>query len=227
MTLLLTLKHMCSTFHPPEQAFNSQIINMYDQNVLIKIIISWIHKHICEIKSHDYNQQLVSLFTNKNIIVNTKYVINYLIKNRFFKYTKITIEDLIYALILIDHLITAHSVQLSGSTAYYLLSISLIVSIKFNNDFYNSNHHYSKLTDINMNKINILELLIFRLLNGNLWIKSDELDHYCQYLGILVSSYKCNTSMIKPIEEKDREDRQDRQDREDREDKKDQEDEDC
>ena len=152
------------------------------RNTIINIISNLLNK-ICE-------QSPKKLKENENEIIKpflSKKIPSISIKNffeRICNLTKIENSTLILILIFIDRICEFNEIELNYFNIHKLIIASLIVSIKYNEDYYYSNKIYAKICGISREEINKLEIEFLKLLEFNLFV-DDEI--YFQYSDFILN----------------------------------------
>lgn len=152
------------------------------RNKIINIISNLLNK-ICE-------QSPKKLKENENEITKpflSKTIPSISIKNffeRICNLTKIENSTLILILIFIDRICEFNEIELNYFNIHKLIIASLIVSIKYNEDYYYSNKIYAKICGISREEINKLEIEFLKLLEFNLFV-DDEI--YFQYSDFILN----------------------------------------
>ena len=152
------------------------------RNKIINIISNLLNK-ICE-------QSPKKLKENENEITKpflSKKIPSISIKNffeRICNLTKIENSTLILILIFIDRICEFNEIELNYFNIHKLIIASLIVSIKYNEDYYYSNKIYAKICGISREEINKLEIEFLKLLEFNLFV-DDEI--YFQYSDFILN----------------------------------------
>jgi Fe-S cluster assembly ATPase SufC len=145
-------------------------------------IISDLLTNICEesSKDRDTNGLFMKFFLSKKIPSIS--IQNFL--ERLTKYSKMENNTLILILIYIDRFCDINKVRLNYFNIHKLIIASLIVSIKYNEDYYYSNKIYAKICGISREEINKLEIEFLKLLEFNLFV-DDEI--YFQYSDFILN----------------------------------------
>ena len=152
------------------------------RNKIINIISNLLNK-ICE-------QSPKKLKENENEITKpflSKTIPSISIKNffeRICNLTKIENSTLILILIYIDRICEFNEIELNYFNIHKLIIASLIISIKYNEDFFYSNKIYAKICGISREEINKLEIEFLKLLEFNLFV-DDEI--YFQYSDFILN----------------------------------------
>lgn len=168
--------------------YNSQNINQLCYNNVIKCIIDIVHQVIQNTHKNLTHKVIMTRsiqFSNKDYTTLPSVSFNDLVYHRLIKYLHPPIIDLICVLIIIDHIILRGNIIISEYTIHRLFSVTLMVLIKFNEDFYDTNTLYSRLIGIPTHEFNYLEIQILQQSDFSLWIQSAEIDDYCKYIGLI------------------------------------------
>ena len=102
--------------------------------------------------------------------------------HRINQFSEIERSTLICTLIYLDRITKTNSIMLTEYNVHRLLSMSIIVSIKFNEDEIFENDYYSKITGFNLKEFNKIEAEYVCGINFNFFIKDDEFQTYKKYL---------------------------------------------
>ena len=147
-------------------------------NILGKIIGDTIEKSV------KYAQKLYklkdNLDDNKNFLCSKEIpkisITDYV--RRFIKNTKPEPSTLILGVIYFDRICCNGNFILSFLNVYKLLLISLILAIKFNEEYFETNEFYGRVGGLNNKSINKLEIKVLQILNYNLYVKQDIYENY-------------------------------------------------
>lgn len=157
-------------------------------NILSKIIGDTVEKSV------KYEQKLLKLEGNKNeskISFNSKEIPKITITNyikRLIKYTKIEPSTLILGIIYFDKICNKGNIILSFLNVYRLILISLVLAIKFNEEYFETNEFYSKIGGLSNKSFNKLEIAVLKILNYKLYIKKDIYDNYINHISNFIES---------------------------------------
>lgn len=156
---------------------NTSSINNYKTKENLAIIIPCLFKNLlCK------NAEL-------NLIVNTVFDItselninfqDYII--RLMKHTDAESNSIIYALCLIDKLCDSNKLCLTYKNIHKVFFISLIISIKWLEDFTFSDKHYSKCGGISLKEYIVLESSFIYLLDYKVQINDNKFDIYKKFI---------------------------------------------
>ena len=102
--------------------------------------------------------------------------------SRILYYSKIEKCTLIIALIYIDRICTLSHITLTMYNIHRLIFVSILVSIKFNEDKHFKLCEYSKISGISVKKIFKLEREFLLLLQYNLYVDEDLYSRYSSYI---------------------------------------------
>ena len=148
-------------------------------NILIKIIGDTIEKLV------NYEQKIINLEDNYNnkISLNLKEIPNITITNylkRLIKHSKPEPSTLILGVIYFDRICNNGNLILNCFNVYKLLLISLVLAIKFNEEYFESNKYYSTIGGLNLKSFNKLEIKVLEIINYDLYVYDDI---YVNYLN--------------------------------------------
>jgi hypothetical protein len=102
---------------------------------------------------------------------------------RLAKYTLIEESTLIISLMYIDRYCDCSKNKLSMFNIHRLLIISVLLSIKFNEDENFSNEHYCKVGGIKVEEMIALELEYLKSIEWNIFVKSEDYEIYVNHLN--------------------------------------------
>ena len=160
-------------------------------NILGKIIVDTIEKSV------KYEQKLCKLNENKDDAQNflcSKEIPNITITDyvrRFIKNTNPEPSTLILGVIYFDRICCNGNIILSFLNVYKLLLISLILAIKFNEEYFETNKFYGKVGGLFIKSINKLEIQVLKILNYNLYVKEDIYDNYLNQFSAFLQKKNC------------------------------------
>ena len=149
-----------------------------NQNSLI-IVISNLLKKICEKSSKKSKEkEKINPFLSKKIplISIEKFF------ERICKLTKIENSTLILIMIFIDRICELNEIELNYFNIHKLIIGSLIISIKYNEDYFFSNKIYAKICGISKEEINKIEIQFLKLLKFNLFVNHEIYVQYSQFI---------------------------------------------
>lgn len=152
--------------------------------ILSKIIGSVIEKSV---KYHEVN----NLKEKKETNFCSKEIPNITITNYILRLTKkINIEPstLILGIIYFDKICNKGNIILSFLNVYRLILISLVLAIKFNEEYFETNEFYSKIGGLSNKSFNKLEIAVLKILNYKLYIKKDIYDNYINHISNFIES---------------------------------------
>jgi len=120
---------------------------------------------------------------------------------RLYKYTKCSDSCYIVAFIYIDRVLRNNpSILLTRKNIHRLVLISLLLAIKYSDDEYADNLHYSKIGGISLSEINSLESEMLVLVNYNLYI--DPCLYFEYYNDLIIYSQKITQEdLVTPMED--------------------------
>ena len=152
--------------------------------ILSKIIGTVIEKSV---KYHEVN----NLKEKKETNFCSKEIPNISITNYILRLTKkINIEPstLILGIIYFDKICNKGNIILSFLNVYRLILISLVLAIKFNEEYFETNEFYSKIGGLSNKSFNKLEIAVLKILNYKLYIKKDIYDNYINHISNFIES---------------------------------------
>lgn len=114
---------------------------------------------------------------------------------RLAKYTLIEESTLIISLMYIDRYCDYSKNKLSLYNIHRLLIISVLLSIKFNEDDNFSNEHYCKVGGIKVEEMIALELEYLKSIEWNIFVKSEDYETYVNYLNAYNKIMEQNTKL--------------------------------
>ena len=169
----------------------NKIILFYSDNIreitAITIIknISELLEDICDENTKNFKENNpgenlnIKPFLSKNIPqISIK---DYL--ERLYKHTKINCSTIILILIYIDRICNIQKFKLTYFNIHKLISASMIIANKFNEDEQYTTKFYSKLGGLPIAEIAFLEYKFFFLLNFNLFVKDELYKKYSDYIS--------------------------------------------
>lgn len=107
-------------------------------------------------------------------------VLEYL--HRINQFTELERSTLICTLIYLDRITKSNLIILTEYNVYRLLLMSIIVSIKYNEDVNFLNDYYCKIAGLNLKEFNKIEAEYVYCINFNFFIKDNEFQTYKKYL---------------------------------------------
>ena len=111
--------------------------------------------------------------------------------HRINQFSEIERSTLICTLIYLDRITKTNSIMLTEYNVHRLLSMSIIVSIKYNEDVIYDNMDFSKIAGISLKEFNKIETEFLLILNFKLYIKEIEFQQYKKYLDNYCYKKKC------------------------------------
>lgn len=97
-------------------------------------------------------------------------------------YSCIEKSTLILSLILIDHICKKSDLILTYYNIHRILFGSVLISIKYNEDFYYDNKFYSKIAGVKLKELKSIEYTFLQLSDFNVFVNEIEYEKYRQYL---------------------------------------------
>ena len=152
--------------------------------ILSKIIGTVIEKSV---KYHEVNKTKEKKETN----FCSKEIPNISITNYILRLTKkinIELSTLILGIIYFDKICNKGNIILSFLNVYRLILISLVLAIKFNEEYFETNEFYSKIGGLSNKSFNKLEIAVLKILNYKLYIKKDIYDNYINHISNFIES---------------------------------------
>lgn len=108
--------------------------------------------------------------------------------NRLLKYMKPSMEILLLALALIDKLISKTTgLLITFENVHQLLSIAIVISIKFTEDVFYTNEYYAKVAGIPPSEFSSLEFIFFIRVEFDVWIGEDIIFAYEKLIDSIVT----------------------------------------
>ena len=170
----VTLSNLISTTTKFENNYKRLI------NLLSNIIGNTIEKSV------KYEQKLSQIELNKSSeepkISITKYI------RRLIKHANPEPSTLILAVIYFDRICNNGKINLCYSNVYKLILISLVLAIKYNEEYFESNEFYGKVGGLKIKSINKLELNALKVLEFNLYVKQELYDCYVNQFSAFLNS---------------------------------------
>ena len=152
------------------------------QNKILQSIVSNLQEIIKE--NIESNPNLKYKLNKKDIFLNI--IPNITLEqylNRIFKYTKMEISSLIISIMYIDRFIQANNYILTYYNIYRLLLTSCLLSIKFNEDIQFNMKRYADIAGIPVELLNKLEIVMFILIQYNLYVRDEDYITYFNYFS--------------------------------------------
>ena len=97
-------------------------------------------------------------------------------------YSGIEKSTLILSLILIDHTCKKSGLILTYFNIHRLLFVSILISIKYNEDSYYDNKFYSEIAGVKLKELKLIEYTFLELNDFNVFVSSHEFEKYRKYL---------------------------------------------
>ena len=139
-------------------------------------------------KSVKYEQKLSQIELNKSFeepnISITKYI------RRLIKYSNPEPSTLILAVIYFDRICNNGKINLCNSNVYKLILISLVLAIKYNEEYFESNEFYGKVGGLKIKNINKLEIHALKVLKFNLYVKEEIYETYVNQFSAFLEANK-------------------------------------
>lgn len=109
--------------------------------------------------------------------------LNKYISDRICKYMKPNDETITMAITLLDELLMSYEGKLviTQFNIHRLLTVSILISLKFNEDSFCTNDYYAKVIGISNFELNELEVLFLSHLNFDVWIDRETIETYRQH----------------------------------------------
>ena len=146
--------------------------------IISKVINALLNKNRkLKIYKQKIKDQSKMIFSSKKIpkISISEYI------QRIIEYTEIENSSLIMSLIYLDR-ICIKDIMITELNIHLFLLMSLIISIKINEDLIYDNNYYSKVAGISIKEFNQLESEFLKLINFKLYISEEEFLKYKFYL---------------------------------------------
>jgi len=179
-------KDYTSSFNFSESStYNSQFYLIDFIPKINKKFIKIITSTLCQLINDNFSNKIhnknsnIKIFYNKFIpeIKLSEYVL------KIIELTKCEFNTIIYSLILIDKLYFKGFI-INEYNIYKLLYISIIISIKMNQDIIYDNKYYAKILGVEPKELLILEMNFLTLLNFNIYISNDSFQYYLENLDL-------------------------------------------
>ena len=139
-------------------------------------------------KSVKYEQKLSQIELNKSFeepnISITKYI------RRIIKHSNPEPSTLILAVIYFDRICNNGKINLCYSNVYKLILISLVLAIKYNEEYFESNEFYGKVGGLTIKSINKLEIYTLKVLKFNLYVKEEIYETYVNQFSAFLEANK-------------------------------------
>ncbi len=130
----------------------------------------------------NYNEKIIA---QKKLLFNAKELPTITIKNYLYRiqtYSEAEDNTLIFALILIDKICETGSIILTEYNVHRLLFISILISIKYNEDLVFELDCYSKIAGITKKEIKKLEYEFLTLIKFEVYVQKTLFDNYKNYI---------------------------------------------
>lgn len=130
----------------------------------------------------NYNEKII---TQKKLLFNAKELPTITIKNYLYRiqtYSEAEDNTLIFALILIDKICEIGSIILTEYNIHRLLFISILISLKYNEDLVFELDCYSKIAGISKKEIKKLEYEFLTLIKFEVYVHKTLFDNYKNYI---------------------------------------------
>ena len=179
-------KDYTSSFNFSDSSTNNS--QFYLINFIPKInkkIVKIITSTLCQLINDNFSNKIhnknnyIKIFYNKYIpeIKLSEFV------SKIIELTKCEFNTIIYSLILIDKLYFK-GIIINEFNIYKLLYISIIISIKMNQDKIYNNKYYAKILGVEPKELLILETNFLILLNFDIYISNDSFQYYLDSLEL-------------------------------------------
>ena len=145
-------------------------------------MISLIFNSTEDCLSFCYNEKIIA---QKKLLFNAKELPTITIKNYLYRiqtYSEAEDNTLIFALILIDKICETGSIILTEYNIHRLLFISILISIKYNEDLVFELDCYSKIAGITKKEIKKLEYEFLTLIKFEVYVQKTLFDNYKNYI---------------------------------------------
>ena len=106
------------------------------------------------------------------------------------KYSNPEPSTLILAVIYFDRICNNGKINLCYSNVYKLILISLVLAIKYNEEYFESNEFYGKVGGLKIKSINKLEIHALKVLNFNLYVKEEIYETYVNQFSAFLEANK-------------------------------------
>ena len=149
-----------------------------EENTPIKAIeiISDLLNNICEGNKDKLSKTNSKIKPFMTLNIPTMTIKDFLL--RISKYTKINESTLIIILIYIDRICKINNFQLNFKNIYKLIISSMIIAIKYNEDYFYSTEVYAKLGGVTVQELNFLEIQFLSLIKFSLFVEKNLYDKY-------------------------------------------------
>ena len=139
-------------------------------------------------KSVKYEQKLNQIELNKSFEEPKISIAKYI--RRIIKHSNPEPSTLILAVIYFDRICNNGKINLSYSNVYKLILISLVLAIKYNEEYFESNEFYGKVGGLTIKSINKLEIYTLKVLKFNLYVKEEIYETYVNQFSAFLEANK-------------------------------------
>ena len=139
-------------------------------------------------KSVKYEQKLNQIESNKSFEEPKISIAKYI--RRIIKHSNPEPSTLILAVIYFDRICNNGKINLCYSNVYKLILISLVLAIKYNEEYFESNEFYGKVGGLKIKSINKLEVHALKVLKFNLYVKEEIYETYVNQFSAFLEANK-------------------------------------
>ena len=139
-------------------------------------------------KSVKYEQKLNQIELNKSFEEPKISIAKYI--RRIIKHSNPEPSTLILAVIYFDRICNNGKINLCYSNVYKLILISLVLAIKYNEEYFESNEYYGKVGGLKIKSINKLEIHALKVLKFNLYVKEEIYETYVNQFSAFLEANK-------------------------------------
>ena len=139
-------------------------------------------------KSVKYEQKLSQIELNKSFEEPKISIAKYI--RRIIKHSNPEPSTLILAVIYFDRICNNGKINLCYSNVYKLILISLVLAIKYNEEYFESNEFYGKVGGLTIKSINKLEIYTLKVLKFNLYVKEEIYETYVNQFSAFLEANK-------------------------------------
>ena len=139
-------------------------------------------------KSVKYEQKLNQIELNKSFEEPKISIAKYI--RRIIKHSNPEPSTLILAVIYFDRICNNGKINLCYSNVYKLILISLVLAIKYNEEYFESNEFYGKVGGLTIKSINKLEIYTLKVLKFNLYVKEEIYETYVNQFSAFLEANK-------------------------------------
>ena len=100
-------------------------------------------------------------------------------------YGEISDSTLVLSLILIDRFCEMNSVLLTAYNIHRILFVSVLISVKYNEDIFYDNVFYAELGGVSLKELNTIENTFIDMINFTLYVDSTIYEKYVKYFKSL------------------------------------------